>query len=151
MTKALEKAKQRGTIQQGYKKGISTTTIQNIKEATDEKVKQHIKELLKPMVKDKDLLEILAEQANFEKLKNRTQYKTIATGQNKEKLVTAELYNSELSKAIKDTKDVLWIGDEVNKGYNKQANRLKAKGWQNAENKADGTIARIDMQITLQI
>lgn len=151
MRKALQQAKKRGELKQQYNKGISTTTISNTKTTTEQQTRQAIKRLLTPMVKDQDLLNILSETQNFEKLKNRTEYTTQAIGTNNETLTKANLYNNTIEKALKDTNEILQIGDEIKKGYDKQTKRLKERGWQNAENQNNGTIHRTQLTITLQL
>lgn len=150
MSKALQNAKKRGEHAQQMKKGLVHTTIPNTKTITEQDIQTAIKTLLKPMIKDQQMLNIMAERQNWEKLKNRTEYTIQAQGKTGT-LLQANLYNNTIDKAIKDINDILHTGDEVKKGYDKYTKQFKTRGWQNAENKQDGTIERTQLKIVLQI
>lgn len=58
-------------IEKEINKGITKTTIQNIERITGSRAQQTYKEALKPLVNNKEMLDILSTEHNIQKIKNR--------------------------------------------------------------------------------
>lgn len=140
------KIKKQPTINQTIKKGIATTTIKNIQTANTTTIQKARIELLTPLIKDQEIRKIMTTTENFQKLKNRLDYKITAQNQNNNTLLTTELYGHTIEHTIKKLKEDL---------QNKKTDyiNLKNKGYQNTNTTTTNqneTIKTINIQINLR-
>lgn len=68
---AEKRARRAKTVKQAFKRGITRTTIDLHKLTNQAEIKEAYKKLLKPVVKDEMLIDILSEESNAEKFRER--------------------------------------------------------------------------------
>jgi hypothetical protein len=114
-----------GRIDNLIEKGITTNIVSNLKVLDRKMIHNTYIKMLKPLVKDKELLEILATEENIKKFKQRIQ--TSVTVTSKEEGIRFELriFNKTLEEVSNDFKEIgkkegIFEGDIqkiLNKGY----------------------------------
>lgn len=140
------------------KKGITRATIKNIYNTNNLEIKNAYKKLLKPLVKDKGLLELLCTEENINKLRYRFEHRIIFNGQPKIYEGEYEPYNTELTTITnigkKNTKQVIQQitqqippGSELNETrLFKLLDRLKEQGY-NYHHKDSGRVSGARLEI----
>ena len=71
----LQKIKKQPSISKAIKKGITTATIKDVNSVTISELTKAKEKLLRPLIKDKEILKIMVKDENFNKLKNRLDYR----------------------------------------------------------------------------
>lgn len=148
------KIKQKPTMNQIIKKGITTETINNTKNTNQQQINQIKRKLLEPLIKDQQLLEILSEDQNFNKLKNRLDYKLTIQGETitgQAELAKAEKHGTTINEAIQEINQTIIIGERTKKDETTPLiQRLKDLGWYNTETLLEGYITNPKLTITLR-
>lgn len=143
-TKKLKQKIKRKTPIQHITKGIQTITINNPTTITTTQIKEKTKELLKNLVLDKELLNIITQEQNLQKIKTRFQNTTIYTEQNKT-IGRSDLYNATPTEAINEIKRKITKGMRI--GYKTLKQTLTK--WQNTFYQ-EGNANQITMKITFR-
>lgn len=137
--KYLTRIRKRPTIQKTIKKGITTTTIQNATNANNTTINNAKKRLLQKLILDKKLLNIITKDENFNKIKDRLEYRITAKDQNNKTSLTTNTFNKTIQEVINQTKKDL---------LNKKPEYINLKGnWTGTRTWEGGTIKKINIQI----
>lgn len=104
LTKILRKTKTLPTIKRVLKAGISITTINNIHVATQNTITQKTQELLSKLIIDKQLIKVMSQESNMQKIKNRLEHTITITNNKGETLLTARRYNKTIKETIRELK-----------------------------------------------
>lgn len=103
------------------KKGINTITIEKLQYATNNYIKNKEKELLKPLVNDTELLNILVQEENMKKLQGRIIYEITYEGTPKDNLTKN---NETLAKASTGAKTITTLQNEINNAIYENGNEI---------------------------
>lgn len=150
-----KKLQKKPTINQTLKKGTSHATIQDTQTTNTQETNKIKQTLLKKLVKDQQIINILTEDQNFNKLANRLDYKLTIKGQtitNQETtLATAETQGKTLQQTIQEINQNIHKGEKTRKDYeDKIIKRLKQYNWYNTETQQEGYITKTTLTITLR-
>ena len=130
-------------------KGIKTTEIQNILQTNEPQIKVKLKELLRPVVEDEQLLNLLTSEVNMVKIANRIE--CLAILQDNKGIQLAEvgtIGKKTPRKVIQELNKMLTQGQIID-GYNQTAQTIKEKNYMYSHMN-DGTIDKIKLQITFR-
>lgn len=122
----VEKVKSRPRIDSLISKGISENAeIGDLKNADRATVRKAYKDMLRPLVKDEKLLDILALEENVEKFKYRIQTKITIVGLDGKIKLTFSGFNKSIDNIFND------FGKIINKKnvYNEDLKKLKEMGY----------------------
>lgn len=134
------------SIKKSVKKGITTSEIKNLLGATQTEVNQHSKRLLEPIIKDKEMLELVATPENMSKMKHRLEHRIKVKDLTGRVLLTTHIMNKTTEKAIMDIKTAIQDeGQEIDGKSPHIIDNLKEKGWLNIKKETDGIIATVEL------
>lgn len=133
------------TIGKTIKKGIKKTTIKDLHNTARPQEEKKIKQLLKPLVYDTDILKIITEEENMKKLVTRYEYRANLIGTHGQTLATVTHMGRKTPRTVyKELKELLKRGTTIKPNYPQIANLLKNQGYR--YNPIDeGELARIDI------
>lgn len=141
-------AKQKKIAEQ-IDKGITSYTIENLQKFPMQSIPQAYKELLRPLVKDDQLLDILSNEQNMQKISNRLAYHaTLIDNKNGNLATVRQIGKKTLTNIHKDFLELIEYGEEVEDNYQKVAKRLQRAGY-DYSHKTNGNVHRIKLTITL--
>lgn len=90
----LQQIKKKGTIESKIKAGTTTITTNDFHKANNNRLQSIKKEMLRPLIKDEEVLNIIATPENFKKLKHRLEYRIKIEGKDGEELTELGKTNS---------------------------------------------------------
>jgi aspartate carbamoyltransferase regulatory subunit len=91
--KYLKKTKRQIPIKASLNSGVTTAKIKDILKSSQRELHEKKKELIRPLIKDKKILNIMATEENFSKLRTRLEYSVIGTDEKGKKVFTANVWN----------------------------------------------------------
>lgn len=109
----LRKIKRTPTINQAIKRGITTSNIPDALRATQAQIKQAKKDILKNLVADPELLELLTLPENMNKLKHRLEYRVEFKDQQGKTLATVGTFNKTPEEVVNELKKTIVEGEEI--------------------------------------
>lgn len=135
-------------IEKSIKSGVTKVLIPEIRNISNNELNKYKEKLLKKLVKDKELLKIIATEHNFEKIKHRIEHKIIIQ-QDKNTLVTCSTFNKSPEKLKSEIERNIKNGELVdNKGYNSTIKRkLELLQYQNISLQKDGNINKVSIEM----
>lgn len=145
----ISKIKKRGSIASNIKRGVQSSTIQNILSSKTEDLTKIKKELLEDLVLDKDLLNLLITDENFNKLKNRLEYTILAKDRSGSTLIEASVHGKTLNEVKNEIQKALNNNMEVSKTKYRFLDYLKKLGWE-GERKKDGVINNVQLTVVFR-
>lgn len=145
--KYIKKIKKRGTLNSNIKKGITSTIIHNAENISNAKIKKAKTELVERLIYDKDILELIIRDENFNKLRNKFEYHIIVKDRNNKELLTCFKHNETLQKILEDIKKMKKNKDVRHNKTDSLKQFLKEKGYKNIKDTQDGKIHKIDLKI----
>jgi len=144
-TRYLKRIQKTPTIETKLKKGSNNTTIQNIHNTNNQQIHEKTKTLLRTLVLDKKLLEIISTEENLKKIKYRLEHEITITGKNNETLAKATTFNKTIQEVVNELKNT--IRKETEMTYTIKDN-LKNKKYNNIQILSKGTINKITLKTT---
>lgn len=146
--KYLKKIKKKGTIEQNIKKGIGKATITNISRTGNTQKKQALRKLLKNLVIDKEIREIMILPENINKLKHRMEYKITFYNDEAEPLLRSSKMNTTIENVLQDTQWVEQQRERIdNTSPQKVTEQLKRTGWKNIQLTKEGNCTHTKLEI----
>lgn len=133
-------------INKAFKKGISSVTIKNARQISHFKVKKAYKTLLEPLVRDTGILNLITQDTNINKLKNRFQHKILFKNEKGKLLAEGEIIGKTTKDVIKDLKKIMKPKTELRDDYTNNIKLLKNKGYKYSHLN-NGKLASIDLEI----
>lgn len=135
-------------------KGYAEHTIRNVTILTPQGINKAYKDLLankgkEPLVRDKDLIDILTRPENLEKWKHRVMYEVRLNGENE---IIATIINNVIKTLPKVRREILEearIGSEIGAIY-KDLKSLEKKGYNVSYNKRGGRVKSISIKMTFR-
>lgn len=132
---------------QNLNKGTTTTTIENTFKFTPQDIKQQYKTLLKPLIKDDDILDIMASEENMQKIQYRLQYQITLTDINGNQIANLNhIGQKTITRVLTDMKGNLIYGQKIK--YKKDLERLSIIGYR-VQFITEGTLHKIKVRTTL--
>lgn len=113
------------SIESIIKKGMTTTKPVNLKTADRHKTTTIYKAMLRELVKDRELLDILTQEENIKKIKHRIESKIIMTDDSGGVVANLTVYNKTAGEVILDIQENLKQGEISSSGVS----RLRDKGY----------------------
>lgn len=147
-TRYLKKIRKRGKISQHITRGLSKTVIQDVLTAGAGETKTAIDKLLKPLVKDKQIREILGTEENLNKLITRFEYRVKLFDEAGKELMEFNKFNNTPQRQIVELQNTL-KGESVEEDYeyNRLLEKLKLIQAENINTKNYGKIAKARLTI----
>lgn len=150
----INKIKQKPKINETMKRGISTTRIQDARTAQNTEIRKAQIELLSGLVKDPQLINILIQEENMQKIKTRIETRYAFRNQKGEPLATANKIGQTPTQTTNEIKKLIKQNETIEeahaKGTPKLETKLKQNGFQNIQIKENGTITQTTLTIILR-
>lgn len=142
----VNKVTKQGKIEQIISKGRAECYLQDIKNTTQGDILQARQKILKNLIDDKQIRNLVAKQENFNKLKNRLEIKATITDKQGNTILQQRTFNKTIEQAIDDLKKV--TQKHKKHQYLKWAAQiLKLRGWRDPEQITQGTIHKIQLKV----
>lgn len=126
--------------------GINKVYIKNIKEQNNYKIKKAYKDLLNPLVADKEILQIITQDTNINKIKHRFEYKVWYINDKGDKIGIANKIGTTIKEIQKDHKKII-KGESITDGsLGKIRELMKKKGYK-YQHYLNSKLDRIDLEI----
>lgn len=129
----LREIKKRPTINKAIQRGMTRAEIINAEMAGTNRIKKAKEDLLRPLVLDQSLLEILIKEENFKKLKFRLEHQIQFIDKQGNSLASTTIFNKTIDEVIRDLKEVTVKGERLNPqdaSKSRLAQRIKWKQYQ---------------------
>lgn len=147
----LAKIKRTKPVQQLIKTGITNTNITNAQKTTNKQIHDKTKELLKDLVLDKKILDLLVTRENIKKIKSRLEYRITFKDKDGDTIGTSGAFNKTPQEVINDMKKMNIDGEEVVQAKTPTLNnKLNKAGYQKYQHRNDGKIRRTEVNIILR-
>lgn len=143
-TKYIKQQLKKRKIHEHYKPGISTIRITNIQNKTPTQLQAYTEKLLQKLVLDKQLLHILNQEHNLQKIKSRL-HTQLQYQENNKTLATSDVFNHTPIELLQKIHQKLKKGQIID--YNTLENTLP--NWNNNKLE-DGTLTHINATIHLR-
>lgn len=145
----LKKIKKLPKIRNALKKGITNTYFKDALTTTNTLINNRKKDLLKNIVIDKELLNIITTTENMKKITNRLEYRIKFKDKENKTIGETNTFNKTPEQVINEIKKISIKGEEI---LRKQTPKLKEKlqnlkGYQEYTHKKDGTIRTVQIQM----
>lgn len=139
------------SLEKAISKGITKVKIKNIETTNQATITKAKKQLLYQLVRDEQLLQIIIQQQNIEKIKHRLEYNINIKDTEGKTLMTTGIIGQTPETVIKKLKEALQIKEKIKKGYqNRIAEALQAKGFRKPEATNDGYPQKTEIEITFR-
>lgn len=138
------------TIQETIKKGITTTQDNDILTTTNENINKMKKELLKPLIQDEQLLNIMIEEQNQQKIKHRYEHRLTYKDANNNTLATTNTFNITINEIQKELQTHANKGQIITKNYESVLEQLQKLGHTNINKIEQGNINTIQITTILR-
>lgn len=146
----IAKQKKQGTIFSKIKKGESYAFIKDLERSGNTETKQAKTKLLKNRILDKQILNIMITDQNFDKLKNRLDYEITVKDKNGKILMKANTHGKTLNEIKTDITRTIPRGTKIEEtGYQLENTGLSEKNWSTNITKT-GTIHTTDLKINFR-
>lgn len=109
----VKKFRKNRKLQQNIRRGLTNVTINNTLNTTTTEIHKKTKELLRPLVYDQQILNLLATDHNMQKLKIRLEHRITLKGKNEEQLGTASIFQKTSNETIIQLKDAFKTGEAI--------------------------------------
>lgn len=133
----LKKLHNQPNIKKLIKKGITNVTIKNTTNITPQKIHQHTKKLLKPLVLDNELLELIAKSENIQKIKHRLEYRIILQDKQGKILGETGVFNKTPEEVLNDLNKSLKPNQTLSQNSTYTL-KIEQKGFQKYQHHNDG-------------
>lgn len=138
------------SISTSIKGGITKNYEPNINTMTNHKIHEYNKKLLRKLVKDNEILEMIAKEENMRKLSHRQEHTITLRNEHGETLGTATRYNRTTRETIQELLNSDLIGQQIRNitaDYQSGINhKLRNIGYTKTEMKKTGTIRTISIE-----
>ena len=142
MKEYLKRIHKRPEIQQYLKKGITTATITNPQENTERKIIRARRSLLRGIVLDNQIREMMVTDENFKKLKNRLSYEITGYNDQGKKTLVTNRYTEDIRTVIGEMKKEI-VGQRM------EYEQLRGK-WKKTKAYEKGITRKVIMRITFR-
>lgn len=149
ITKILDQTKKQPKLQQQYKKGENKITKNIDQLYTTQQRQQTKQQLIKPLIKDKNMLNLLTQPQNFKQLQTRISYQTTIYGRNGKPIHKANFYNQDFDELITTLTKLKGTTSDTTSYKSQLTQKLKFHGAQNIKELQKGTAQKITLTITL--
>lgn len=147
----LRGIKKRPTIQGAIKGGITNTTLTNIHGKTESDIRGTYYELLKPLVLDNKLLDLLTLEENINKIKNRFQYDVKLLDRNGSLIEQfTKSFNTTLREVVEDSLNTFRIGMTFRDISNEGKTFARRKEYSIQAGDVKNNLHRIDIEVTFR-
>ena len=144
-SKRKRKVESRGRkIEDVLERGIGRAIIHNAETAGNTEIKRARKQVLNKIVRDVDILEIMVEDENFNKLRDRTEYNLILKRGNGQKMGEAFIHGKEMRNVLETIKDIIKVN------YERRKNILRDRGYTQTACVYNETSESVDLEIKLR-
>lgn len=137
------------SINKSIKNGLTTATIKNAHETNLASYEQTKKTVLEPLIKDKDILNIMQKEHNFQKLGYRIEHKIRILNNENNILMTASKLGNTPQQEIEKLKKLIKRNDEIT-DYGEIREKLKQNKWIISQLTREGNIKRIEYKLTFR-
>lgn len=144
----IAQAKKRGSLNTQFKQGVAQIVIPQLKGISVSELHDHKALLLSQLVLDKDLIKILANSENFNKILNRIDYQITLQDSGKD-IVSAFVHGRSPELVQQEVERSLLNNEEVSEQKYRCLDVLKQLGYQ-AEKLGNGTITTIKVVMTFR-
>lgn len=135
-------------IENYLKTTITEITITDANNQTPKETQDKLIELLKPVVTDKEILNIITQPTNIEKIKHRLEHIITIKNEAEETLITAKKFNANTYNIIQEIQQNLKPKTEITtESPDNTTNLLKLLHYQVQPERKNGIINRIKVQI----
>lgn len=132
-------------ISESMQKGVSRLRIDRFDEQSSNMMNIHKKNLLRPIVLDEGIREVLSQEGNFKKIKYRCEYRLEIKDERNNVLATAGIIGKSPEEIREDLRKII-KGENVNKDFtNDGIKKLEGNGWKELDRLRNGTIDRLDV------
>lgn len=135
------------TLEKMLKKGIQAIHIKNALKTTNSEIHIANRKLIQDIVLDKKLQDIISNEENMKKLRNRIEHRITIIGNDEEELANLNKVGKTLREAISEIQNTTRKGEEMK--YEKNLNKLKNLGY-TLEFKKKGIIKRVELTTILR-
>lgn len=144
----LKKIKKRPTLESQVEKGIGQAIIRDGRTAGQHHIRQATQNLLRKLVLDKKLLEIISTEENMKKIKHRLEHRLIFIGADKKIIGKSAVFRKTTTEVIRDIKNIVGRNEEVIKQRTPAlATKLTNYGYQKYDHRKDGKITTTKVHI----
>lgn len=134
-------------INQTLKSGLTSYTIQKISKFPQQDVPKVYKELLRPLVADEDILNLLIQDQNIQKLKHRFEYQIQVKDKQEQKLAQIwHIGKKTLREVLTELNNNTEYNELVEDDYDDFGRKIRAKGYE-YQHKMTGNLHRLKMTI----
>lgn len=149
----LNKIKKQRPIESIINAGTAKTTIQNAHKKQPSQVKAEIKKLLSQLVLDPQLVDIMSQDQNLEKIKHRFQYNLKVYNEKGEVLLESTKYNEQPTRVIQQIRQSVNEGELISEGYKgSTSSKLQSNKWiqHQSQAKRTGRVYNTQLEIILR-
>jgi hypothetical protein len=136
-------------LEQLLKKGLTATTINNAQSTNNSQIHTATTKLLEAIVLDKKLRDLISQEENIRKIKNRLEHKIMFIGEKGNELLEANIFGKTIREVVQEINMISKKGEEIEarEGYGKEpiTEKLKGLGYQNITAKNPGKIGRVQI------
>lgn len=127
----ISRIKKQRPIDKSIRSGVAKIILESPEKKNSFEMKNTIKKLLRQVVLDKDLIEILAQDQNLEKIKHRFEYQLNIRNEKDETVMTMNKLNENPNKAMTQIKNSITEGEDVSNGFSKTqtARKFENNNW----------------------
>lgn len=140
--------KKKPKIDQTIQKGITTATINNALETTQDQINKAKKDLLKPIVEDEEILKLLTTHENFKKLTHRLEHRITLKDKRGNVLGTSGIFARHIETTIQQLRQTTKRDMNIDKD-NKYtiSQKLEDLGYEHYKHNKDGNLHSIQIKI----
>lgn len=149
----IRRIRKTGSIEAKIQTGTAKINIEKANHQTPSTINTKIKQLLGQLIMDKNIIEIMSQNDNLEKIKHRFEYKIRITGEQGETLMEFNKFNTTPNKAITEIKQATEEGETIQKGSGQGKTRRQFKNLRWNEigvESREGKIKQANLTITLR-
>lgn len=147
----LKKVKKTQPIRTILKTGISQTQINDAKRITNKQLYDKTRELLRDLVLDEKLLDLMVTRENIRKIQSRLEYRITFKDKYGDTIGTTGAFNKTPQQVVDDMKRMNVDGEEVRQAKTPTlSEKLTKAGYQKYQHYSDGKIARANINIILR-
>lgn len=127
----ISKIRKQRTLNQIIKSGIAKVTLENVHKKGNYEMKEAIKKLLYQVVLDPQLVEILTQEQNLEKIKHRFEYTLNIKNDKQETVLIMNKFNITPQRVLNEIKQSIEEGEDISHAGSKSttARKLKTYNW----------------------
>lgn len=140
--------KKKKKIDKEIRKGITITQIKDAYSAGTNDIRKAKIELLKPLIKDEDILNLMITPENFKKIQHRIDYNIKIKNEKDETLAKTFAHGKDIHQTITELRETIQKGELIKYEYIKI--ELENKGYKGLRIEQEGRSHKIQIIITFR-